>query len=101
MNEIGGAPSFGDAVEPYVYFKNDLKEWRVICLQEPMSGPFYLPKKELSPKCYILTPFKGSSLRVIDKGVIEIKGITKCFISTAMYVGSNTASYIRSFAYED
>ncbi|MCR9001813.1 hypothetical protein [Rahnella perminowiae] len=33
--------------------------------------------------------------------MIEIKGLTKHFISTAIYVDSNTASYIRSFAYED
>ncbi|MGK3143198.1 hypothetical protein [Pantoea sp. C2G6] len=100
LNEIGNAPSFSDAVEQYEYFKNDLKEWRVIYSHESVSGPFYLPKKELSPKCYLLTPFKGNSLCVIDKEVIESKGITKHFISTAIYVDSNTASYIRSFAYE-
>ncbi len=100
LNEIGNASSFSDAVEQYEYSKCDLKEWRVIYSHESVGGPFYLPKKELSPKCYLLTPFKGNSLCVIDKEVIERKGITKHFISTAIYVDSNTASYIRSFAYE-
>ncbi|MFD3240665.1 hypothetical protein ACE2AK_16100 [Rahnella perminowiae] len=101
LNEIGNAPSFSDAIDQYEYFKNDLGEWRLIYSNESSDGLFYLPKKELSPKCYLLTPFKGSSLYVIDKEVIEIKGLTKHFISTAIYVDSNTASYIRSFAYED
>ncbi|MDC6119994.1 hypothetical protein PJX95_18240 [Serratia rubidaea] len=99
LNEIGNASSFSDAVDQYEDFKNDLEEWRVIYSHESFAGPFYLPKKELSPKCYLLTPFKGSSLCVIDKEVIETKGVTKHFISTAIYIDSNTASYIRSFAY--
>lgn len=100
LNEIGNASSFSDALELYEDSKSDLKEWRVIYSHESAGGPFYLPKKELSPKCYLLTPFKGNSLCVIDKEVIERNGITKHFISTAIYVDSNTASYIRSFAYE-
>ncbi|NLS52872.1 hypothetical protein [Hafnia alvei] len=100
LNEIGNASSFSDALGQYEDFKSDLKEWRIIYSHESADGPFYLPKKELSPKCYLLKPFKGNSIFVIDKEVIETKGITEHFISTAIYVDSNTASYIRSFAYE-
>lgn len=99
LNEIGNASSFSDALDQYEEYKNDLKEWRILYSDESVNGPFYLPKKELSPKCYLLTPFKGNSLCIIDKEVIENKGRTEHLISTAIYVDSNTASYIRSFAY--
>ncbi|PHM69326.1 hypothetical protein [Xenorhabdus sp. KJ12.1] len=99
INEIGNASSIVEAMNQYEECKHELKDWRILFSHESTNGPFYLPKKELSPKCYLLTPFRGNSLYVIDKEVIESKGETLHFISTAIYVDSNTASYIRSLAY--
>lgn len=100
LNDIGNATSFMGAIERYEEFKDDLKDWRILFSHKSTNGPFYLPKKELSSKCYLLTPFKGNSLCVIDKEVVETKAETVHFISSAIYVDSNCASYLRSFAYE-
>jgi hypothetical protein len=99
LNDIGNASSIIGAMEQYEERKHELKDWRILFSHESTNGPFYLPKKELSSKCFLLTPFRGNSLYIIDNEVIERKKETLHFISTAIYADSNIASYIRSLAY--
>jgi hypothetical protein len=77
-----------------------LKDWQIIFAEESDVGSFKLLNNTLGSFGLATSIFRGKSLWIMDADFVLQTGPSSFRGGSAMFVDSNTASYIRTMAYE-
>lgn len=101
VQEICSAPN---ALEAHYRFKQNagaLEEWQIVFAEESDAGSIKLLDQALGTSGVATSVFRGKSLWVMDAPFVSQSRPMGFHGGSAMFVDSNTATYIRQIAYQD
>ncbi|CAJ0784755.1 hypothetical protein [Ralstonia chuxiongensis] len=101
IQEICSAPNALEAHRTFERNAAALQEWQIIFAEESDAGSIKLLDLELGSSGIATSVFRGKSLWLMDAPFVSQSGPVGFRGSSAMFLDSNAATYIRQIAYQE